>query len=412
MVERPEILAIIPARGGSKGIPRKNIKPFAGAPLLAWSVQAAKDSKAVTRVIVSTDDEEIAGVARQWGAECPFLRPAELAADSSPDLPLFLHALDWLKSQESYEPELIVQLRPTSPIRPAGLVDEAVKLLRDHPEADCVRAVVPSGQNPYKMWKINEQNGQMQPLLSVPDLAEPYNAARQSLPKTYWQTGHIDVIRVSSLRAKNSLTGDCILPVVVDQRYTVDIDQPSDWPKYEALVSDPNLTIVDPVRGRRSFPKKVTTLIMDFDGVFTDDKVSLDDEGHEFARCDRGDGMGIHLLKQNTSIVPIIMSRDLSTISVARAKKLKIEAYSNVLEKGRAVEKLALERGLKPEEIIFVGNDLPDLAAYPYVGYFVCPADSRQEVLRRADLVLDHRGGKGAIRELTDLLIQKFKKEA
>ncbi len=412
MVKNNEVLAIIPARGGSKGIPRKNIKLFAGAPLLAWSIQAAKDAKWVTRVIVSTDDEEIAQVARDWGAEVPFLRPAEMAEDSSPDLPLFLHALKWLKTHEGYEPEFLVQLRPTSPIRPVGLIDEAVAIMQANPQADCVRGIVPSGQNPYKMWRLEEDSGQMQPLLSVPGIAEPYNAARQSLPKTYWQTGHIDVIRTSSLLDKNSLTGEIILPVMIDPRYTVDIDQPADWLKYEALVSDPSLEMVDPLKGRHPFPVKVSTLIMDFDGVFTDDKVYLDDEGHEFVRCDRGDGMGIYLLRQHTDISPMIMSRDVSTVSVARAKKLKIEAFSSVLEKGKAVQALVAERGLKPEEIIFMGNDLPDLDTYNHVGYFVCPADARPEVLRRADLVLAHRGGKGAIREMTDLLIEKFKKEA
>ncbi len=412
MVEKPEVLAIIPARGGSKGIPRKNIKPFAGAPLLAWSIQAAKDAKTVTRIIVSTDDEEIAQVARQWGAELPFMRPAEIAEDSSPDLPLFLHALDWLKVNEGYEPDFLVQLRPTSPIRPKGLVDEAVALLLAHPEADCVRGLVPSVQNPYKMWRLDSSSGRMLPLLSAPGLAEPYNAARQSLPKTYWQTGHIDVIRTSSLLEKHSLTGDIILPVMIDPRYAVDIDQPADWLKYEALVSDPDLEMVDPVKGRRVFPKTVSTLIMDFDGVFTDDKVYMDDEGHEFVRCDRGDGMGLSLLRQHTHITPMIMSRDVSTISIARAKKLKIEAFSSVLEKGKAVEALVAERNLKPEEIIFLGNDLPDLDTYPQVGYFVCPADAQPVVRRRADLVLAHRGGKGAIREMTDLLIDKFNKEA
>ncbi|HSN94062.1 MAG TPA: acylneuraminate cytidylyltransferase, partial [Anaerolineaceae bacterium] len=392
MVDKPEILAIIPARGGSKGIPRKNIKLFAGAPLLAWSIKAAKDAKTVTRIIVSTDDEEIAQVAREWGAEVPFLRPAEIAEDSSPDLPLFLHALDWLKTNEGYTPEYLVQLRPTSPIRPVGLVDEAVTILLAHPDADCVRGIVPSGQNPFKMWRLDESSGQMKSLLSVPGIAEPFNTARQSLPKTYWQTGHIDVIRTSSLLEKHSLTGDVILPVMIDPRYTVDIDQPADWPKYEALVSDASLEMVDPIKSRRAFPEIVSTLIMDFDGVFTDDKVYLDDEGHEFVRCDRGDGMGLSLLRQHTRITPMIMSRDVSTISVARAKKLNIEAFSSVLEKGQEVAALAANRGLNPQEIIFLGNDLPDLDTYTHVGYFVCPADAQPAVLRRADLILEHRG--------------------
>src|SRR5512140_3943973 len=113
-----DTLAIIPARGGSKGIPRKNIRDVAGYPLIAYSIAAGLQARTVTRVIVSTDDEEIAAVAREWGAETPFLRPAEFAQDKTTDLPVFEHALKWLEEVEGYHPDVIVQLRPTSPIRP------------------------------------------------------------------------------------------------------------------------------------------------------------------------------------------------------------------------------------------------------------------------------------------------------
>ncbi len=119
-----QILALIPARGGSKGIPRKNIRSFAGYPLIEWSIAAAKQSELVTRIIVSTDDEEIAAVARECGAETPFLRPAEFAQDNTTDLPVFEHALQWLEENENYRPEIVIQLRPTSPIRPRGMVDQ------------------------------------------------------------------------------------------------------------------------------------------------------------------------------------------------------------------------------------------------------------------------------------------------
>ena len=146
-----EILALIPARGGSKGIPRKNIRSFAGYPLVAWSIAAARQSQLVTRVIVSTDDEEIAAVAREWGAETPFLRPAEFAQDKTTDLPVFEHALKWLEEIEGYYPEVVIQLRPTSPIRSRTMLDDAIRILLDHPDADCVRGVVPSAQTPFKM---------------------------------------------------------------------------------------------------------------------------------------------------------------------------------------------------------------------------------------------------------------------
>src|SRR5512145_2606205 len=134
-----DILALIPARGGSKSIPRKNICDLAGHPLIAYSISAGLQSKLVTRTIVSTDDEEIAAVAREFGAETPFLRPAEFAQDNTTDLPVFEHALEWLEANENYQPEIVIQLRPTSPIRPRDCVDSAVSLLLAHADADCVR---------------------------------------------------------------------------------------------------------------------------------------------------------------------------------------------------------------------------------------------------------------------------------
>ncbi|HXD12303.1 MAG TPA: acylneuraminate cytidylyltransferase family protein, partial [Anaerolineales bacterium] len=162
-----KILALIPARGGSKGIPRKNIRSFAGFPLIAWSIAAGLQSRSISRVIVSTDDEEIAGVARQYGAEVPFLRPREIAQDRTTDLPVFEHALKWLEDIEAYKPSIVVQLRPTSPIRPVDCVDSAVRILVEHENADSVRGVVPAGQNPYKMWRFNGHDRPMNPLLTV-----------------------------------------------------------------------------------------------------------------------------------------------------------------------------------------------------------------------------------------------------
>lgn len=203
-----EILALIPARGGSKGIPRKNIRSFAGYPLIAWSIAAAKQSSLATRIIASTDDEEIASVAREWGAEVPFLRPSELAQDNTTDLPVFEHALKWLEENEGYKPEIVVQLRPTSPLRPKGMVDDAIRILLEHADADCVRGVVPAGQNPFKMWRFNGADKPLKPLLEVNGIPEPYNAPRQILPPVYWQTGHIDAIRIATITRKKSLTGD------------------------------------------------------------------------------------------------------------------------------------------------------------------------------------------------------------
>lgn len=407
MVTKPEVLALVPARGGSKGIPRKNIRDFAGAPLIAYSIAAGLQSKHVTRVIVSTDDEEIAAVARSWGAETPFLRPAEFARDDTTDLPVFEHALQWLRKNEDYQPEIVIQLRPTSPIRPVGLLDEAVRILLEHPEADCVRGVVPSGQNPFKMWLINS-DGQLDPLLKVAGVSEPYNAPRQALPQTYWQTGHVDAIRATSILDKHSLTGDVIFPLLIDPLYTVDIDTIEDFQNSARLISDTRIKAVDPLKSRRSFPVKVSHLIMDFDGVLTDDKVNVDQDGRESVRCSRSDGFGITLLKQNSEIQPMILSRESNPVVTARARKLDIEVFQSVLNKDQAIQALINERHLNPNEIIYIGNDLNDLVVLPLVGYFACPSDAHPQVLREADLVLNHPGGKGAVRELVTKILENI----
>ncbi len=233
----PEILAIIPARGGSKGIPRKNIRPFAGHPLVAFSIAAAQQAETVTRVIVSTDDEEIAGISRAYGAETPFLRPAELAGDRVTDLPVFQHTLNWLDENEQYRPDIVLHLHVTTPVRPQGCLDEAVRTLLAHPEADCVRSVVEAGQTPYKMWRIQPETGAMLPLLTIAGNPEPYNTPRQSLPPVYWQTGHVNAIRPAAIRG-GSMTGKVILPIVIDPRYLVDIDTPADWMFAEWLVKE------------------------------------------------------------------------------------------------------------------------------------------------------------------------------
>ncbi len=167
MVKPPEVLAIIPARGGSKGLPRKNIRSLAGYPLISYSIAAGLQANTVTRTIVSTDDEEIAAVARKYGADTPFLRPAEFAQDNTLDLPVFQHALNWLAENEGYQPDVVVQLRPTSPVRPPSLVDDAVRLLLANPAATSVRGLVPSGQNPHKMWRVDPETGRMRNLIDV-----------------------------------------------------------------------------------------------------------------------------------------------------------------------------------------------------------------------------------------------------
>ena len=404
-----EILALIPARGGSKGIPRKNIRTFAGYPLIAWSIAAAKQASCVTRLIVSTDDEEIAEVAREFGAETPFLRPSEFAQDNTTDLPVFEHALQWLEENEGYQPEIVIQLRPTSPVRPNDCVDRAVKILLEHPDADCVRGVVPAGQNPHKMWRMSGEDQPMKPLLEAEGIPEPYNAPRQILPPVYWQTGHIDAIRVSTIQQKNSLTGEVIYPLVIDPRYTVDIDNLSDWAKYEALVAS-GLEMVTPGTAfsrKRSMPEKIDLIICDFDGVITDNRVWVDQDGTESVAAYRSDSIRIRELRE-IGIEVMILSSEPNRVVEARAKKMGVEAIHGVglSEKGRVMRDVLEQKNIRAENVVYIGNDLNDLPCFEIAGWSVAVADAYPQVLHAADFVLSKEGGHGALRELCDLILK------
>lgn len=405
MASKPiEVLAIVPARAGSKSIPLKNIQSFHGYPLLAYSVAAGLQAEKVTRVIVSTDSKEIAGVAREYGAETPFLRPTEFAQDDTEDLPVFQHALNWLAEEEGYRPDVVVQLRPTSPLRPPGLVDEAVTTLLDHPKADAVRGIVPAGQNPHKMWRL-QRDGPMEALLKVKGLVEPYNAPRQKLPAVYWQTGHVDAIRAQTILEKGSMSGEAIWPLVIDARYSVDIDTASDWQRAEALAASAEFPLVWPGRAPRRLPDEVRLLVLDFDGVMTDDRVWVDAEGNEQVAAHRGDGIGIALLKK-AGVGIFVLSSETNPVVAARCRKLDLPLKQGVDDKGAALEMLLKERGVRTEQAVYLGNDVNDLACFPLVGCAVAVADAHPEVLRAADLWLSRAGGRGAVRELCDLILR------
>lgn len=221
MGQMGQILAVIPARGGSKGIPGKNIIPFLGKPLIYWSIEVAQASQWIDRVVVTTDDAEISQIAQYYGAEVPFLRPRKLSTDFVADYPVIRHCLDFLLEEEDYSPSLVVQLRPTSPLRTPELVDDAIQVMLRTKDADSLRVVCESPLTPFKMWRIS--NEYLEPLVDT-DIYEPFNQARQSLPKTYWQIGTIDVINTSTIYTKESLSGEKIVPYVVDQSWISDID--------------------------------------------------------------------------------------------------------------------------------------------------------------------------------------------
>jgi N-acylneuraminate cytidylyltransferase len=229
------VLALIPARSGSKSIPNKNLRALRGKPLIAYSIAHALACPLINRVIVSTDSEEIAAVARAHGAETPFLRPANISGDHATDVEYHHHALNWLAENENYRPGFIVNLRPPHPIRNPATLARAIKTFAASKGADSLRSVRASELSPYKMWRIGH-DGFAIPVAPVQGMPEPYNMPRQLLPMTYWQDGYVDITRPETVLDQHSTTGHCILPFIIDED-CIDIDYEENWKLAEQMLS-------------------------------------------------------------------------------------------------------------------------------------------------------------------------------
>lgn len=223
-----EILCLIPARSGSKGITHKNIKLFKGKPLIAWTIEQAQKCKYNLKIVVSTDSDEYRKIALELGAEVPFLRPNEIAQDLSTDIEFIKHAVDWLKLNQNYNPELILQLRPTSPLRKVEDINKSIEIfLQNKNSYDSLRSVVEIEKSPYKMYNI--YNNVLTPLFAeINNIKEPINQCRQVLPTCYLHNGYIDILKTELLN-KNTISGTKIYPFVMDDSETLDIDNEKDW---------------------------------------------------------------------------------------------------------------------------------------------------------------------------------------
>ncbi len=233
-----EILGIIPARGGSKGVPGKNIKLFAGKPLIAWTIEEAVKSRLLTRTIISTEDHHIGEVAQSYGGEVPFMRPMELAQDLSTDIEFIEHALQTLRETENYIPELIVRLAPTSPLREAEDIDRGINTLLKDPSVDSVRSIVEASKHPYKLWMIADGGEHLVPFLSkeFTGFDEPHNLPRQLFPKVYAHTGAVDVIRRKTIEKYHSTSGQVIGFFHMPEERSINIDHPIDFEIAEILM--------------------------------------------------------------------------------------------------------------------------------------------------------------------------------
>lgn len=221
----PSIVALIPARSGSKGVPHKNIRKLGGHPLIEWSVAACKAAHTIDRVLVSTDSEEYARLARTMGAEVPFLRPTDISGDKSTDYDFIKHALDWF-SLNGGEPDYIVHIRPTTPFRDPVLIDEAVQMFINtpHPQATALRSVHPMSESAYKTFEIAVE-GQLRRVASDSTELDIANNARQQFPITYVANGYVDVLSTAFIRKASLIHGNHVLPFISPVAVEVDTEE-------------------------------------------------------------------------------------------------------------------------------------------------------------------------------------------
>ena len=415
------VVAIVPARGGSKGLPGKNLAPVAGVPLITRTIRAAVGASRIDAVFVSTDNDRIADAAHAEGAGV-IRRPVELAGDTASSDSALLHALDEIAVGAGTLPGVTVFLQATSPFVDSADLDEAVRRVVDG-EDDVVFSVVPSHAF---LWRDS------------PEGAEGVNhessvrPRRQEREPEYRETGAFYVMRTDGFREAGHRFFGRIGMLRVPDAHAIEIDDPADLalarviargglgdddpvgtgpvvvPPQPARPSGPAAHEVRDGRdGARRRPKLLTdvdAVVTDFDGVHTDDTAWVDADGRELVRISRSDGHGVARLRE-AGIPVLILSAETNPVVAARAAKLQVEVRHGVAEKGVVLAEWAEARGIRLDRIAYLGNDEGDLPALALVGWPVAVADAVPSVRGIARLVLDRRGGTGAVRELAELIV-------
>jgi len=243
-----EVLALVPARQGSRGVPQKNIRLLGGYPLLAYAIVAGRISRGIDRVIVSTDSTGIAAMGEKFGAWVPFLRPAELAGDRSPDIDFVLHALHWLRDHGEEVPALIVNLRPTTPLRDPELVGSAVQRMRESAEATALRSVHQVSEPPQKLMGMAD--GYLTGLFPQDPRPEYYNLPRQAFPPAYHPNGYVDIYRSDHILAEGTLHGPRVIGFITPP--VTEVDSPEDLDYLDWLIRKKEYPIQDHLQ--RLFP--------------------------------------------------------------------------------------------------------------------------------------------------------------
>lgn len=437
------VLAVIPARGGSKGVPAKNLAPVGGVPLVARAVRECRATRLVTDVVVSTDDQAIAAAAREAGAEV-VLRPAAIAGDTATSEAAVLHAMDAHEALHGAAVDVVLLVQCTSPFMVREDIDgvasaviedgadtaltvapfhgfvwrEAVGELAAHGEPSATGAVSggrPAAEGPTGTARPAAGPGTAPVAAAaggshaVPAPAagghgvnhdKSFRPRRQDRPQDFLETGAAYAMDATGFRKhRHRFFGRTEL-VRTDPARVLEIDDPHDLARARALAP-----LFDADRpGSLPTADDIDAVVLDFDGTQTDDRVLIDSEGREFVSVHRGDGLGIAALRRS-GLKMLILSTEQNPVVAARARKLKLPVLHGIDRKDLALKQWCEEQGIAPERVLYVGNDVNDLPCFALVGWPVAVASAHDVVRGAARAVTTLPGGDGAIREIASWIL-------
>jgi YrbI family 3-deoxy-D-manno-octulosonate 8-phosphate phosphatase len=380
---------IIPARGGSKGIPGKNLAQVQGRSLLRRAVEAARRATSVARVLISTDAADIAAEAAAAGAEI-IARPDALCGDTASSEDALLHALETLAQRGETLPDILCFVQCTSPFVSAGDIDGAIALLLATGSDTALTVARSHGF----LWR----SGADTDAVGI-NHDKAARLRRQDREPEFLETGAVYVMRVPGfLTARHRFFGKTALYEVPASR-AWEIDEPADLAIARTLAP-----LIDPDANPLRLPQPLGGIVFDFDGVLTDNRVIQHEDGGEAVLCDRSDGLGISMLR-DAGVAMAVLSKQRNPVVAARCRKLNLPYRQGIDDKAAELAALAGELGVDPRQLIYVGNDVNDLPAMRLAGLSIAVGDAVAAVKAEASYILSAAGGRGAVRELTDLVL-------
>ncbi|WP_199570919.1 N-acylneuraminate cytidylyltransferase [Streptomyces murinus] len=388
------VLAVIPARGGSKGVPAKNLAPVGGVPLVARAVRECRATRLVTDVVVSTDDQAIAAAAREAGAEV-VLRPAAIAGDTATSEAAVLHAMDAHEALHGAAVDVVLLVQCTSPFIVREDIDGVAGAVAEN-GADTAVTVAPFHGF---VWRESDGDGEGEGGVGV-NHDKSYRPRRQDRPQDFLETGTAYAMDAAGFREHGHRFFGRTELVRTDPARVLEIDDPHDLARARALAP-----LFDADRpGSLPTADDIDAVVLDFDGTQTDDRVLIDSEGRELVSVHRGDGLGIAALRRS-GLRMLILSTEQNPVVAARARKLKLPVLHGIDRKDLALKQWCEEQGIAPERVLYVGNDVNDLPCFALVGWPVAVASAHDVVRGAARAVTSLPGGDGAIREIASWIL-------